>query len=147
MQDKQGTPSAHRPHDIYFEQVFKHLPIARQLLEAFLPKQQLGALDLATLELSSESFLTEELREAFADLVYTCRTTGDAPARVCLLREQYGPLPESLAGNVPPPEGKKIKSTFDYRIEGSIEEGRQKGLQQGLKQSVRKVSSKRCQPS
>lgn len=76
-----------RPHDTYFEQVFKVLPVALELVRKFLPPEQVAALNLDTLQLSSESFLSEELREFFSDLVYTCETTEADPVRICLLLE------------------------------------------------------------
>ena len=86
MPKQQNTPYS-RPHDRYFEQVFKNLHLVKQLLSNFLPFPQQTALDLETLELTAESFLSEELREAFADLVYSCQTSSDSPVRVCLLLE------------------------------------------------------------
>lgn len=111
MPEQQNTPSANRPHDLYFEQVFKYLPIARQLLEAFLSKPLLEVLDLTTLDLSSESFLSEELRESFADLVYTCQTMGDAPARICLLLEHKSS-----------PEGRRVYLQLAQYLRGVQEE-------------------------
>ncbi|MEQ1743972.1 MAG: Rpn family recombination-promoting nuclease/putative transposase, partial [Saprospiraceae bacterium] len=77
----------HRPHDMYFEQVFKVLPVALELVKKFLPPEQLAVLNLQTLQLSSESFLSEDLREFFSDLVYTCETNDSDPVRICLLLE------------------------------------------------------------
>ncbi len=76
-----------RPHDTYFEQVFKVLPVALELVHKFLPPEQVAVLNLQTLQLSSESFLSEELREFFSDLVYTCETADAEPVRICLLLE------------------------------------------------------------
>ncbi|MEQ1746106.1 MAG: Rpn family recombination-promoting nuclease/putative transposase [Saprospiraceae bacterium] len=44
-------------------------PVALQLLQTFLPPDQLATLNLQTLQLSSESFLSDDLRESFSDLV------------------------------------------------------------------------------
>jgi predicted transposase/invertase (TIGR01784 family) len=77
----------HRPHDSYFEQVFKILPIVRQLIQREFPPEQLALLDLDTLELSSESYITDESKEFFSDLVYVCQTTGTSKVRICLLFE------------------------------------------------------------
>jgi len=76
-----------RPHDMYFEQVFKVLSVALELVKKFLPPDQVAALNLNTLQLSSESFLSEELREFFSDLIYTCETADADPVRICLLLE------------------------------------------------------------
>ncbi|MBL7795379.1 MAG: Rpn family recombination-promoting nuclease/putative transposase [Saprospiraceae bacterium] len=76
-----------RPHDAYFEQVFKVLPVALELLRAFLPPEQVAALNLDTLKLSPERFLSDDLREFYSDLVYTCQTLGNKPVRICLLLE------------------------------------------------------------
>ncbi|MEQ1743960.1 MAG: Rpn family recombination-promoting nuclease/putative transposase [Saprospiraceae bacterium] len=76
-----------RPHDTYFEQVFKVQPVTLQLLQAFLSADQVAALNLRTLQLSPESFLSDDLRESFSDLVYTCETIQADPVRICILLE------------------------------------------------------------
>jgi predicted transposase/invertase (TIGR01784 family) len=59
----------------------------QEVLKAFLPPRQLAHLNLSTLQLASESFIGEDLREYFSDLVYTCETIQGEPVRVCLLLE------------------------------------------------------------
>lgn len=86
--EEHDDPGPSRPHDRYFEQVFKVLPVARQLVQTFLPPDQLAVLNLDTLQLASESFISEDLRAFFSDLVYTCETADGAyTARICLLLE------------------------------------------------------------
>jgi predicted transposase/invertase (TIGR01784 family) len=77
----------HHPHDAYFEQVFKIKPVIQELIRAFMPADQLKRLNLHTLELASESFISDETRASLADLTYTCQTQEEAPIRVCLLFE------------------------------------------------------------
>jgi predicted transposase/invertase (TIGR01784 family) len=79
--------SRDRPHDAYFEQVFKVLPVTLELVRQFLPQEQVAVLNLSTLQLASESYLSDDLREFFSDLVYTCETFQAEPVRICLLLE------------------------------------------------------------
>ena len=76
------------PHDAYFEQVFKIIPVVKQLIKQRIPATQLALLDLDTLELSTESFVNDDLKESFSDLIYTCKTKGgEESVRICLLFE------------------------------------------------------------
>ncbi len=85
--EESGHQPVQNPHDRYFEQVFKILPLAKQLMQQFLPADVLASLQLDTLELASESFVNEALKEHLTDLVYTCDTVGEEPVRICLLFE------------------------------------------------------------
>jgi Putative transposase, YhgA-like len=68
--------------------VFKILPVATQLLRKFLKPDQLSVIDLDTLQLVSESFVSEDLHSSFSDLVYTCESLGKGDSvRICLLFE------------------------------------------------------------
>ena len=50
------------PHDAIFKQFLHHTAIARDFLEAHLPADLLALCDLETLQLSSGSFVEEDLR-------------------------------------------------------------------------------------
>lgn len=74
-------------HDKFFKAVFSRRDIALALVEELLPEAVGAALELDSLELSTTSFVDEELSEHFADLVYDGRTIGGEPVRVALLLE------------------------------------------------------------
>ncbi|MDW8230822.1 MAG: Rpn family recombination-promoting nuclease/putative transposase, partial [Saprospiraceae bacterium] len=75
------------PHDRYLRLVLQVVLVVREVLEAFLPADQLALLNLDTLKLSSESYISEDLKESVSDIVYTCETKDGKPVRICLLFE------------------------------------------------------------
>jgi predicted transposase/invertase (TIGR01784 family) len=77
-----------RPHDAYFSSVFKVKVLAQQLIQKFLPGKQLAQLNLDTLQLDSETYISKKMRRRLSDLVYHCETKekGD-PIRICFLFE------------------------------------------------------------
>lgn len=82
-----------RPHDLYFERVFKVRAVALQLIGQIFDEQQRSQLNLNTLALAAESFITQEFQETFSDLIYTCETSDGKTVRICLLFEHksYNP--------------------------------------------------------
>lgn len=75
------------PHDRYFREVFSDPAVAQDLLRNYLPPQIVAALDLQTLELQQDSFVDEELRQHFSDMLYTVQRKGGGVALVYLLFE------------------------------------------------------------
>ncbi|MCS6928569.1 MAG: Rpn family recombination-promoting nuclease/putative transposase [Saprospiraceae bacterium] len=75
------------PSDHYIKEVLKVEAIARSFVETFLPSKQLACLKISTLQLASDSFIGEDLRQYFSDIVYTCQTDQDEPMRICILIE------------------------------------------------------------
>jgi predicted transposase YdaD len=62
------------PHDAFFKQFLPKPEIAADFLTQPLPGEVLGRLDLATLEEQKESFIDEELRRHFSDIL--CRVAS-----------------------------------------------------------------------
>ena len=58
------------PHDRYFRESFGRLEIARDFLRHNLPEPLLAEIDLATLEISEDTYVAEDLRADCSDLVY-----------------------------------------------------------------------------
>jgi hypothetical protein len=58
------------PHDRYFRESFARVEVARDFLRHHLPATVLAELDLATLEISADTFVAEDLRGEWSDLVY-----------------------------------------------------------------------------
>ena len=63
--DELGTP-----HDRYFRESFGRLEVARDFLRHNLPTALLPEIDLATLEISKDTYVGEDLSEDCSDLVY-----------------------------------------------------------------------------
>ena len=64
------------PHDRFFKEVFSNKQTAADFLANHLPRKILRVMDLATLEIRKDSFIDEELRESFSDLLYELRLAG-----------------------------------------------------------------------
>jgi predicted transposase/invertase (TIGR01784 family) len=77
----------HKPHDAYFKQVFKVKEVAVQLFQKFLSPQLIERLNLESLRLSSDSFVSDKMKEHFSDLIYNCETLDGDPIRISLLCE------------------------------------------------------------
>jgi predicted transposase/invertase (TIGR01784 family) len=75
------------PHDLFFRETFSRLEVAKDFLENYLPTEVLAVLDLATLELQKDSFIDNELKEHFSDLLYRVQLHGGGEANVYLLLE------------------------------------------------------------
>ena len=87
-------PTEHlKPHDVYFERVFKVLPVVLELIGQIFSEEQQALLDITTLTLAPESFISEEFAESFSDLIYTCDAKGGAKVRICLLFEHKSRRP------------------------------------------------------
>jgi predicted transposase/invertase (TIGR01784 family) len=89
------TNDLNNPNDKFFKGALSMYDIARPLLEQTLPKDLLDKLDLDTLEIDPNSYITDELKEFFSDLVWTCRfKNGFEQRKIALLFEHksYKPL-------------------------------------------------------
>jgi predicted transposase/invertase (TIGR01784 family) len=75
------------PHDRYFREVFSDPAVVQDLLRNYLPAPVLAVLDLKTLALQQESFIDEELRQHFTDLLYTVARRDGGAAQVYILFE------------------------------------------------------------
>ncbi|MBF0498152.1 MAG: Rpn family recombination-promoting nuclease/putative transposase [Deltaproteobacteria bacterium] len=74
-------------HDRFFKEVFSGRDVAQDFLRHYLPMPVLDLLDLSTLEAMKDSFVDEQLRAHFSDLVYRISMKLPQPAYVCLLLE------------------------------------------------------------
>jgi len=79
--------SISNPHDRYFREVFSNPDIVRDLLSNYLPNAVAQVLDLTTLALEQDSFVDEELRQHYTDLLYMVRRIDGAEAFVYFLFE------------------------------------------------------------
>lgn len=79
--------SISNPHDRYFREIFSDPVIVQDLLRNYLPSATVEALDLATLTLQKDSFIDEELRQHYTDLLYAVEMRNGAPAQVYILFE------------------------------------------------------------
>ena len=74
------------PHDKFFKETFSIRENVIDFLSGTFPPEILKKLDLATLTQDNNSYIDEELREHFSDIVYTC-FCKDKELRITLLFE------------------------------------------------------------
>jgi len=75
------------PHDAFFKQYLSHPSVAADFLRQHLPRELANLLDLTQLHLEKDSFVDEQLRSHFSDLVYRAMTTTATPLAIALLFE------------------------------------------------------------
>lgn len=79
--------SVHNPHDRFFKDTFAQAEVARDFVANYLPPEIAGLLDLGTLSISKDTFVDEELKERFSDLLYQIQLRNRGEAFVYLLFE------------------------------------------------------------
>lgn len=70
------------PHDATFRQFVTQPDVARDFMELHLPAELCAIGDLSTLKLESVSFIGDDLRQYFSDVLYSLKTkhvTGMTP--------------------------------------------------------------------
>ena len=79
------------PHDATFRQFLSQPDIARDFMELHLPAELRAICDLSTLKLESGSFVEDDLRQYFSDILYSLKTSnGDGYIHV-LVEHQSTP--------------------------------------------------------
>ena len=69
------------PHDAFFKQYLGYPHVAADFLRQHLPAEVVQLLDLTQLQLQKDSFVDEQLRSHFSDLVYRTVTNEQTPRR------------------------------------------------------------------
>jgi predicted transposase/invertase (TIGR01784 family) len=64
------------PHDKFFKETFSIRENVIDFLRGTFPEEILKKLDLSTLTQDNNSYIDEELREHFSDIVYSCFCRG-----------------------------------------------------------------------
>ncbi len=75
------------PHDATFRQFLMHPEIARDFMDIHLPTELRAICDLSTLKLESGSFVEDDLRQHFSDVLYSLKTTTGTDGYVHVLIE------------------------------------------------------------
>lgn len=79
------------PHDALFKQFLTQAETARDFLEIHLPPTLLAMCDLNSLKLEASSFVEENLRAHFSDMLYSVKTTQGEGYIYCLIEHQSSP--------------------------------------------------------
>jgi len=85
------------PHDATFRQFLTQPEIARDFMEIHLPAELRAICDLSTLKLESGSFVEDDLRQYFSDVLYSLKTTAGADGYVHVLIEHQSSPDKHMA--------------------------------------------------
>lgn len=66
----------HQPHDSFFKKLFQVIEEAVSFILNYVPENIQAVLDIDTLEVSSETFIDEELQRFYSDIVYKVNIRG-----------------------------------------------------------------------
>ena len=75
------------PHDKLFKATFSQPSVVASLIEDLFPPALVAEIDVKTLTLTTNSYIDNDLKEHFADLVYQCQFYNQAPFEIALLLE------------------------------------------------------------
>jgi len=76
-----------RSHDGFFRKLMSEPQRAREYLEAFLPDHIKQAVDLNSLEQTSESYVDDKLKQSFSDVVFNVNSNQGQAINFCFLFE------------------------------------------------------------
>ncbi len=80
-----GIPT---PHDLVFKQFLTHPETARDFMQLHLPAELQAVCDFSTLKLESGSFVGDDLRPYFSDVLYSLKTKTGGRGHIYILIEQ-----------------------------------------------------------
>ena len=75
------------PHAMFFEKVFSREDVAQDFLQNYLSETIVNRLDLKTIHLEKESFISNELKSSQADLLFSVRTIDEKIIFIYILLE------------------------------------------------------------
>ena len=79
------------PHDAVFRQMLTQKEVARDFLQIHLPRAFLNICDMETLTLESGSFIEDDLRTCYSDILYSLQTTHGPGYVYALIEHQSKP--------------------------------------------------------
>lgn len=85
------SPSTPTPHDAVFRHILSQAETARDFLAIHLPEKLRALCDLSSLRLESGSFVEEDLRLSYADLLWSVKTASGAGYIYVLIEHQSSP--------------------------------------------------------
>jgi predicted transposase/invertase (TIGR01784 family) len=83
-----------KPHDRFFKETLSQVETARDFVRHYLPDEMTALMNLDTLDVTKDSFVDQELKERFSDLVYRVDLKEEGQVFVYLLFEHKS-YPES----------------------------------------------------
>ena len=82
------------PHDKFFKEVFSDKETAEDFLKHVVPEEIVKGLDFATLASDKTSYIDEELKEYYSDVVYRCKYKGSVSIQIVLIFEHKSYVPD-----------------------------------------------------
>lgn len=64
-------------HDNLFKETFGDLEVTRDFFKNYLPEEILGIIDVETIETRKDSFIEEELKDVYADLLFSAKLNDE----------------------------------------------------------------------
>ena len=80
------------PHDVFFKNIMGRVEIARTYIRHYLPVEITSQMDLDTLEVDTEGYVDDHLKEFFSDVVVTVNLTDGQPSDIYILFEHKSGL-------------------------------------------------------
>ncbi len=84
-----------KAHDKFFKEIFSNKEEAIGLLRNTLPKRIVENIDFRTLKLDNTSYVDDELKEYFADLVFDVKYKVNAKIKLSILIEHKSNIPKN----------------------------------------------------
>jgi predicted transposase/invertase (TIGR01784 family) len=91
---KKKAQKAVNSHDAFFKGMFSKKEIVERYIERFVSNELVAHLDLSSLELLPTSYVTDDLEEFFADLVWKANYHNGGIVEIALLFEHKSYIPE-----------------------------------------------------
>lgn len=85
------------PHDRFFKELFSETETVADFVRYYLPESLVAAIDLATLEVVKDSFVDEDLRQYFSDLLLRVKLKNGGEAFIYILLEHKSTPDEFVA--------------------------------------------------
>lgn len=85
------NPTSFVPHDAVFRNLLSHVETARDFFDIHLPPRLAALCDLSTLRLESGSFVEEDLRHYYSDVLYSLRAASGEGYIYALIEHQSSP--------------------------------------------------------
>src|SRR6056297_2367917 len=87
MTDLENTIKVVNPHDKLFREIYGDKENARSFLTGYLPGKVLDLMDIATLEISRDSFIEKELADYYSDILYRVMLKDGSAGLIYMLFE------------------------------------------------------------
>jgi len=88
------TDEINNPHDHVVKNILGREDVAKDFVRYYLPEEITADFDLETLEVSTQSFVSDHLKESLSDLVISIQLQNGDPAQIYILIEHKSGLNE-----------------------------------------------------